>query len=31
LLDSIFHYNELEVTEETYLDYQDLINYIILK
>ena len=23
LLDSIFHYNELEVTEEIYLDYQE--------
>ena len=23
LLDSIFHYNELEVTRETYFDYQE--------
>jgi len=23
LLDSIFHYNGLEVTEETYIDYQE--------
>jgi len=26
LLDSIFHYNELEITEEIYLDYQELYN-----
>ena len=23
MLDNIFHYNELEITEETYLDYQE--------